>query len=275
MGDLLFGTSSWSEKSWVGSFYPAGTKPAGMLRRYAETFRTVEADSTYYRSPPRSMVARWASETPDGFVLSAKFPRAIVHGGEAATPDPASLLVWEKVGDETGKFLDAMTQLGPKCGPLVLQFPYFNGSAFAGPEPFLERLDAYLGKLPPGFPYGVEVRNKGWIGEPLLGILRARRAALVLVDLAYMPHPADVADALDPVTADFAYARLIGDRKATEALTETWDRVVLDQKPRLERWAGLLQALRKRVPKTYVYANNHYAGHAPATVRELVEMVRG
>ena len=28
-----------------------------------------------------------------------------------------------------------------------------------------------------------------------------------------------------------------------------------------------------RVPETYAYANNHYAGHGPATIRRLAELV--
>ncbi len=36
--------------------------------------------------------------------------------------------------------------MGPKCGPLVLQFPYFNRQAFSSPGPFLERLDLYAAK---------------------------------------------------------------------------------------------------------------------------------
>ncbi len=34
-GHVRWGTSSWSEKSWVGPFYPAGTKPGDFLPFYA------------------------------------------------------------------------------------------------------------------------------------------------------------------------------------------------------------------------------------------------
>jgi uncharacterized protein YecE (DUF72 family) len=272
-GRFLYGTSSWSEPSWVGSFYPPGTKSADMLRVYAAEFATVEADSTYYRVPSASMVRGWRAKTPPGFVLSAKFPRSIVHCGAGERPDASKVLVPEHVGADTQRFLEAMAELGDRCGPLVLQFPYFNREAFAGPAPFLERLAAYLDLLPRGFRYGVEVRNKAWIAPPLLDLLRARGVALVLVDLVYMPHPADLAARLDVVTADFVYARLIGDRKAVEARTATFDQVVLDQGPRLERWAELLAGLIPRVRETCAYANNHYAGHGPATIRELARRV--
>ncbi|MHC5212321.1 MAG: DUF72 domain-containing protein [Planctomycetota bacterium] len=275
MGELRIGTSSWSEASWVGPFYPDGTKPADFLAYYATRFDTVEADVTYYRVPDARMVAGWKRKTPEGFLLSAKFPRAIVHAGDGPRPDAETLLVPERVGGEVERFLAAMGGLGDRCGPLVLQFPYFNLEAFTGPEPFLDRLDTFLARLPPDFRYGVEVRNKAWIGPALLDVLRRHRTALVLVDMSYMPHPADLSRTLDLLTTDFVYARLIGDRKAIEAKTKTFDKLVVDQGKRLGKWAELLKTVSERVTRTFVYANNHYAGHAPGTIRQLEELVGG
>jgi uncharacterized protein YecE (DUF72 family) len=270
---ILYGTSSWSEKSWVGPFFPPGTRPADFLAYYATQFATVEADTTYYRVPSRDLVRGWARKTPPGFVLSAKFPRSIVHCGEGEKPDPARVLVRDAVGADVDHFLDAMDELGEKCGPLVLQLPYFNRTSFASLSAFLERLEPFLGSLPDRFRYGVEVRNKGWLAPELVDALRRRNVALVLVDIAYMPHPADVARELDVVTADFIYARLIGDRKAIEKETTTFDKIVVDQSARLERWAKLLDELVPQVHDTFVYTNNHYAGHGPETIRELARRV--
>ena len=272
MGALLYGTSSWSEPTWVGSFYPPGTEPADFLRLYAEHFRTVEADVTYYRVPDERLVEGWRRRTPEGFVLAAKFPRSIVHCGEGPQPDASKLLLPEHCGKDLTAFLGAMEKLGPRCGPLVLQFPYFNRASFASRQPFLERLDAFLGRLPATFRYGVELRNRAWIDAALCELLRRHRAALVLVDMSYMPHPAELARTLDLVTTDFLYARLIGDRKAVEAVTKRFDKPVLDQESRLSAWAGLLASLRERVDRGFIYANNHYAGHAPATIRRLMEL---
>jgi len=272
MADLLYGTASFSEKSWVGAFYPEGTQPRDFLKYYATQFRAVEADTTYYGVPRESMVRGWADRTPEGFSICAKFPRGIVHAGEGRTPDGESVLMWERVGQETGEFLERMRILGPKCGPLVLQFPYFprGEMTFGG---FVERLDVYLGQLPKGFRYGVEVRNRGFVKDPLLHVLRRHQVAYVASELPYMPHPADRARDLDLVTADFFYARLIGDRKEIDKRTKTFDRVVLDATPSLRRWAEMLRGLADGVKEIYVFANNHFAGHAPATIRELVELV--
>jgi len=270
-----FGTSSWSESSWVGPFYPEGTKPADFLSYYATRFDTVEADVTYYRVPGREMVRGWERKVPEGFTLSAKFPRAIVHGGDGPHPDARTLLSPQRTARTTETFLETMSLLGKKCGPLVLQFPYFNKKAFAEPGPFLALLDAFLSRLPEGFRYGVELRNKAWLTWELIDLLRRYKVALVLVDLLYMPHPAELAKDLDLVTSSFVYCRLIGDRKKIDSLTDTFDRIVLDQSSRLRRWAKLLQQLTTETTEFFAYANNHYAGHGPATAEQLAELVTG
>jgi uncharacterized protein YecE (DUF72 family) len=275
MQRLRIGTSSFSEKSWVGPFYPAGTQPADYLGYYATVFDTVEVDSTYYAIPTRTTVEGWARKTPENFVLAAKFPRAIVHGGASERPDPARVLEWNAVGADTLRFLETIERLGPRRGPLLLQFPYFNLQAFRSAAPFVERLDAFLARLPSGPRYAVELRNKAWICAPLFDVLRRHRTALALSDLVYMPHPLELWRAHGPalLTADFAYGRLIGDRKAIDALTTTFDRVVVDQEPRLSQWVELLRELGSRNFDTFVYVNNHYAGHGPATVRRLQELL--
>ena len=275
MGRVLYGTSSWSEPSWKGVFYPKGMKAGDSLVYYATRYPTVEADVTYYRIPTAQMTDAWERKTPAGFILSAKFPRSIVHAGEQARPDPAGLLVPEQVWPDVEEFLAAMGRLGPKCGPLVLQFPYFNRQVFSSAGPFLDRLDMFLGRLPDRFRYAVEIRNKAWFGEPYLAILRRHRCAPVLVDLSYLPHPAALVRDLDLLTTDFAYVRLIGDRQAVEERTETFDRIVVDRTSRLRHWAALIRSMQERVATTLVYANNHYAGHAPTTIDQLAGLVGG
>jgi uncharacterized protein YecE (DUF72 family) len=155
----------------------------------------------------------------------------------------------------------------------LLQFPYFNQKVFESVEPFLEKLDRFLEQLPADFRYGVEVRNKNWIDAPLLELLRRRRTALVLVDIAYMPHPGELAKRHDLFTTDFTYARLIGDRKRIDSLTDRFDKIVVDQGERLDHWAQLLREALKRLPRVFAYANNHYAGYAPETIRDLAARI--
>lgn len=82
--------------------------------------------------------------------------------------------------------------------------------------------------------------------------------------------------ALDLVTADFSYVRWLGNRKVIEEQTTTWDKTVIDRASDLKNWVDLLKAMvnDKRIRKLFAFANNHYTGHGPATVklfRRIVE----
>ncbi|MFY9527350.1 MAG: DUF72 domain-containing protein [Candidatus Acidiferrales bacterium] len=48
---IYLGTSAFTAAGWDGSFYPAGMKSRDYLSFYAEHFKTVEVDSTFYRCP--------------------------------------------------------------------------------------------------------------------------------------------------------------------------------------------------------------------------------
>lgn len=267
---VRFGSSSFSEKDWLGPFYPDGTKAADFLTFYAAHFRTVEVDATYYAVPSARTVDGWREKTPDGFEMAAKFPKQIVHAGEKAQPDGKKLLT-EEVYDVRDAFLENISRLEGKLGPLLIQLPYLNKSAFSGPDPFYERLERFLADLPRGdrFRYAVEIRNRHWLTQRFADLLREQEVALVLVDQAWMPHGDEVAARLDPLTVDWGYIRLLGDRKGIEEITTTWDREVIDHGERLQRWAALLAKLRERAERLYVYINNHYAGHSPQTLRRL------
>ena len=264
-----FGTSSFSSKVWVGPFYPPGTKPADFLTSYATRFDTVEIDATYYAVPALSTVEGWARKTPPDFLIAAKFPRDIVHGGEGRTPNPHRILDPDHTYPIRDEFLDVMSHLGQKLGPLVIQFPFFGQRLFPTAAPFLERLDRFLGDLPGGFTYAVEIRNPEWVTETFADLCRKHRVAMALVDQGWMPHADEVEKRFDPITADLCYVRLLGDHQEIEKITTTWEKEVIDRGHRLDRWADFLLRVWERQVPVVVYVNNHYAGHAPATLEKL------
>lgn len=253
--NLYLGTSSWSAESWVGPFYPPGTRPADFLPYYATQFRTVEIDSTYYRIPSRKMVQGWRDRTPTGFTFAAKFPSAITH---------QKLLV--DCERETDEFLGVMELLGEKLGPLLLQFPYFNQEVMPNPDEFLSRLARYLERLPGRHRYAVEVRNKNWLAQPLLDLLRKHGVALALVDQVWMPTITQLAEKFDVLTADFTYIRWIGDRKRIEKQTKTWDKIIINRERETHIWARYIRQFLHRGETVYAYYNNHYAGFGPGSI---------
>ena len=73
------GTSGYSYPEWRGTFYPERFPPARMLPYYAERFRTVELNNTFYRMPTGKTIAGWDQDTPAGFVFALKVPQRITH----------------------------------------------------------------------------------------------------------------------------------------------------------------------------------------------------
>ena len=253
--NLRLGTSSWSSEDWVGVFYPPGTPASGFLGEYSRHFDTVEVDATFYRSPAPSMVKNWRERTPPGFLFAAKFPRAITH--------EKVLLICQ---DEVTGFVSAMDLLGDKLGPLLIQFPYFNKAAFAAPQDFLARLKPFLEKLPGSHAYALEIRNKGWISEQFLDLLRKHNIAFALLDHPWMTPVQQLARKFDLVTADFAYVRFLGDRKGIEEKTGHWDKTIVNREREMETWIPEIRRLLARPLTVYAYFNNHYAGFAPGSI---------
>lgn len=258
--NIRVGTSAFTAAGWEGVFYPAGMKPADYLAHYAEHFDTVEVDSTFYRTPAPSTVRKWHQATPAHFLFSAKVPQVITHEK-----------CLEGCAEDFTRFVETMQQgLAEKLGVLLLQFPYFNKKAFATAEPFVARLEKFLEALPPGR-FALEVRNKAWIAPRLLDLLRARGVALACLDHPWLPRPLELLDKCDPVTADFKYIRLLGDRYGIEEKTKTWDKIIVDRRRELADWRTFMTRVKRGGEEFLVYVNNHYAGHAPATARMLME----
>jgi uncharacterized protein YecE (DUF72 family) len=259
MHPIHLGTCGWSYKDWAGVFYPKGLAAGEFLTHYATQYPIVEVDSTFYRTPSPKMVAGWRDKTPAGFGFSLKVPQIITH--EKLLADCRA---------ELREFLEAARLLEDKLLCCCLQFGYFNKKTFASLDAFLERLNAFFSDWPAEVPVAVEIRNKNWMAEKFADCLRSHRAAWVLSDQAWMPSPLFVVQKLDAVTGPFAYIRLLGDRAEVDRLTKTLDHIVVDRQDQLHADAEAIRLLAKRVP-VLAFVNNHFAGYAPETLRQLQE----
>jgi len=260
---ILLGTSSFTATGWEGSFYPKGMRSADYLAFYAEHFQTVEIDSTFYGCPSARTVSNWGARTPDDFIFAVKVPQVITH--EKALVDCDS---------EFEEFVKTMDILGPKLGPMVFQFPAFDKWKFPKQDSFLTVLAPFLKKLPGDYKFVVEIRNKTWLDAKFADLLREHNIALALTDTSFVPRPWEMEEKFELITADFVYVRWLGDRKRIEAVTKTWDKVIVDPKSDLKNWVEFSSRWvnTKKIVKMFAYANNHYQGHAPATVKLFTEL---
>lgn len=243
--EIRVGTMGFSYKEWAGPFYPRGARPEEYLRSYSQVFDTVEMDTTFY-GPPRAWVVRtWYESTPEGFVFTAKMPRAITHDQGLRGSE-----------EDLRAFLASMEPLGPKLGPLLIQLPPSFGP---GERPTVE---AFLRSLPRGFSYAIEFRDPGWVAPETAKLLAEHGVCWAGLDLPWMPR--DVIP-----TSGFGYIRLLGDRQKVTVR----DRVVVNRDRDLEIWREVVVALVARVSRAFVLINNHYSGHSPATANRLKEML--
>lgn len=244
-GRLLLGTQGFSFPDWVGPFYPTGTKRGAYLEEYARRFPIVEIDSTFYGIPRLTTIQGWRERTPEDFKFAAKFPKLITHEKKL-----------DRALGDAEAFVGALQALSDKLAVLILQFSYdFTPDNF-------ERLDDFLGALPEGPRYAVEVRNRAWLTSNLRDMLSNHNAAFVLQDLPYMPK-------LDWVTADFTVIRWLGQRKDVMV----FDRIQIDRTQDLEVWAKLVKRFIEDGIDVYGFFNNHYAGHSPASVQQFAAIV--
>lgn len=242
---LWLGTQGFSFKDWVGPFYPQGTTQSTYLEEYAKRLPVVEIDSTFYGVPRATTVDGWKRRTPAGFQFSAKFPKLITHDKKL-----------DRALGDAEAFIGVMQALGDKLAVLTLQFAYdFTPDHF-------DRLEAFLGALPKGVRYAVELRNRDWIKPDLGEMLSDQNIALVLQDLHYMPK-------LDWITADFTVIRWLGRRKDIEE----FDRIQIDRSPELESWATQVRTFLGNGVEVFGFFNNHYAGHSPASVRQFASLM--
>ncbi|HUL33587.1 MAG TPA: DUF72 domain-containing protein [Candidatus Eisenbacteria bacterium] len=260
---LRLGTSSFTAEGWERSFYPKGTQARDYLSYYATQFNAVEVDATFYRIPAISTVKGWYAKTPPDFLFALKAPQEITH--ERALVD---------ADDVMKEFLRATEPLGEKLGVILLQFPYFNKQVFKAPAEFLARLKPFLVSLPAEPRFAVEIRNKYWLGPPLFDLLRMHNVALALIDHPWMPRPREWFAKGDAVTTNFTYIRWLGDRKGIEEHTKVWDKTIVDRTSELREWIEACRNLIKRKIRVFAFANNHYGGYAPDTVR-LFEKLLG
>ena len=260
---LHLGTSSFTADGWEKSFYPPGTPQRDYLTYYATRFTTLEIDAAFYAVPALSTVARWNAKTPAEFLFALKAPQQITH--ERLLVDAEPVLT---------EFLRATEPLGGKLAVILLQSPYFNKQTFANLNDFVARLKPFLAALPSSPRFALEIRNKYWLTCPFLDLLRQHNVALALIDHPWMYPPRVLGSKSEFITADFTYVRWLGDRKAIEALTKIWDKTVADRTDELQEWVRACRNFLKRDLHVFLFANNHYSGHAPQTLRLFEDLMK-
>lgn len=282
-----FGTSSWAYEGWQGLVYhqryPKSRFSADTLAEYARyavngtpLFTTVGIDHAFYHPASSSQLAHYAAQVPADFQFCQKVWEDITVPAFANLPRYGA-----KAGKANPRFLDAevfrelvltpaQAGLGKKLGPFIFEFQRWG----IEPAGFLDRLDQFLGKLPSGLPYAVEVRNPAILGPRYRDMLAAHDVSHVYNHWTAMPPLMEQHRlSQETFTASFVVFRLLTPlglayEKAVERYTP-YNRIVAEQpRMRQETVALVRQAVADR-RSTYVLVNNRSEGCSPLTIQAL------
>jgi uncharacterized protein YecE (DUF72 family) len=238
------GTIGWSYSFWKGPFYPAKLPNTKLLQYYSTQFNTVEVDNTFYRTPNPQTILNWKQQTPDNFVFSLKFPRLITH-----------VKMLKDCRSETALFLERAQLLDKKLGPMLIQFPPSFG------DKHFDDLAAYLSGLPRELRFVVEIRNQSLMNERLFQLLKDNHIALAWADSPMMPQNL-------PLTSDFVYIRLEGDRTKINGLL---GKVEVDRSVDTEAWAKKFSPLKTRGVTVFGYFGKSFSGFPPLDAKRFME----
>ncbi len=225
---LYIGTSGWQYPHWKRRFYPERLPQPDQLPYFAERFRTVEVNNTFYNLPEAKVFEQWRHRTPDDFVFALKMSRFLTH--LKRLHDPA---------EPVQRFMERASKLGPKLGPVLIQL---------GPGHTVDALglEETLGRFDPSVRVAVELRNTSWFTEEVRQVLERNHAALCLADSPRRVQPAWR-------TAAWGFVRFHEGRGSDAPGYET---------DALRRSVELIGRTWGQTADVFVYFNNDTAGYA-------------
>jgi uncharacterized protein YecE (DUF72 family) len=241
---IAIGTSGFDYDDWRGRFYPAELPKARFLEFYAERFRALELNFSYYRMPTARQLAAMVRRTDGAVTFAIKAHRSMTHERTAGEADLAA-------------FAEAIAPLkeAKALGAVLAQFPQ-SFHQTAENRAYLKRLADRLGP-----PFVVELRRADWSTPPLRDWLGRLGVGFCCVDEPELPGlMPPVAEA----TARPAYVRFHGRNAAKwyvhDRPEERYDYRYDDRE--LAGWVPKIRELERKAGDVLVFFNNHFQGKA-------------
>jgi uncharacterized protein YecE (DUF72 family) len=290
-GRVLFGTTSWADRSLVssGSFYPRRSMTArARLAYYATRFPLAEVATTYRFPPTPDVAAQWVERTPPGFTFDIRawslltgaptLPDSLWPDLQDAVRDRArdlrrlyaSHLTPEALNECWLRFEHALRPLraAGKLGAVILQYP-----SWFTPRPEAWAELAAISERLPDCRLAVELRSAKWFEgdacEGTLEWLEDHGISIVCVDGPSSGGRAT--PAVTAATADPAVVRFIG---RLEVEGETWTAPYRYREQELAEWVPRLTELAGSVAEVHVLMDNCWGSDAVDNATQLAGLLR-
>jgi len=280
---IWIGTSSWKYEGWLGQIYTReryATRghfsqkkfQSECLAEYAQTFPIVCGDFSFYQFPSPQYWQRLFGSAPERLQFALKVPEEVTaevfpkhprYGPRAGARNESYL----NADALAAMFLEPLRPYASRLAVLIFEF----GARGAGAREFVDTLDPFLGRLPEGFRYAVEVRNREYLQPRYFDALRSRGVAHVLNGWTRMP-PLEQQAKL-PTPADFTVVRaLLRPGRAYEdavARFQPYAKIGEENPEARNALRDWIRRMREERRTSYIFVNNRLEGNAPETIRAV------
>ena len=171
--------------------YPEPFQNSSRLTYYSSLFNSIEMNSSFYKVPQQTTVAKWTASVSDNFRFTFKLWKEITHTKELNFKN-----------EFIEQFFKSINAVKEKKGCLLLQFPPSIGKEYFFK---LELLLTYIKKVETNdWKIAIEFRNKSWYNETTYSLLNYFNAGLVIHDIPKSATP------MINHQSDFIYIRFHG-----------------------------------------------------------------
>jgi uncharacterized protein YecE (DUF72 family) len=291
---IFIGTSSWKYPGWRGMLYEDDRYvwrgrfskirfDRLCLTEYAEVFKTVCVDAAYYKFPDHHYLALLTDGVPEDFRFGLKVTDEITirrftnlprFGPRAGKPNEnflnADLFV--------SSFLSPCEPFKSRIGVLLIEFSKFHSTDYEFGRDFVADLDSFLSKLPRGWPYAVEIRNRHFLHQNYFAVLKRHNVAHVINSWADMPPPDEQMAIEDSQTnPELSAARfLLKPGRTYEESVKLFEPYDAIKDPNPSARAAGAALIRRGIAagsegKTFIFVNNRLEGNALHTIAAMLE----
>ena len=290
---VFVGASSWKYPGWRGMLYDeqryvwrgrfSETRfNDHCLAEYAEVFKTVCVDAAYYKFPDQRYLEKMVTAVPDDFLFGFKVTDEITIRRFTNLPRFGI-----RAGKPNGRFLDAdlfadaflkpCEPFRQRVGLLMFEFSKFFQADYEHGRDFAADLDRFFSRIPKGWPYGVEIRNRHFLKPEYFAVLQRHRVAHVFNSWADMPavHEQMALDGsrTNPEVVAARFLLKPGRRyEVAVSLFQPYDKTREINPEARAAGAALIREGASAGParKTFIYVNNRLEGNSLETIAAML-----
>ncbi len=240
----MVGTSGYLYAHWQNIFYPQGLVSSQWLNFYAQYFKGLELNVTFYRLPSANVFKNWYKKTPADFRFILKGWRFITH-----------IKKLNAVAEPLKAFLNQASFLKEKLLGILWQFPPSLKCQPSKLKNFLKLLKRYAGGI-----HAFEFRDPSWFKPQVYALLKEFNFTLCIVDSCCFPSQ-------EVITSSAIYLRFHGRERLYASNYSEEDLKIWGEK--IKGWCQ-----KNKIEYVLAFFNNDFGGFAvknALTFKRLLE----